>query len=350
MFKKKNHLIGLDIGSRAIKVGEIIETRSGNRLENFGVMDIASGLIEEGMIKKPEAIANAIRQLLAEQKIREQNVAISIGGYSVIVKKITMDMMEEKRLQESIHFEAEQYIPFDINDVNIDFHVIGESQNNPNKIDVLLIAAKKALVNDYVDLIQMAGLNPCIIDVDAFALQNIFELNYITEGEGVALIDVGASKTSLNILKENVSLFTRDISLGCGQIDQKIAALVNCNYDEAEKIKKDGQADIISTNDLREIISTVGTDWSAEIRRALDFFYSTYPDEQIKRIFLSGGGAYIVEFHNLLSREASAEVETFNPFGNLTINNDRIDSGFLEKVAPQAAICLGLSLRRVDDK
>jgi type IV pilus assembly protein PilM len=350
VFKKKNHLIGLDIGSKTIKAGEIIETRSGNRLENFGVIDLSPGFIMEGMIKEPEAVADSIRQLLSEQQIKEQNVAISIGGYSVIVKKIIMDMMEEDQLQANIHFEAEQYIPFDINDVNIDFHIQGESQNNPNKIDVLLIAAKKSLVNDYVDLVQMAGLNPCIIDVDHFALQNIFELNYNTESESVALIDIGASKTSLNILKENISIFTRDVSLGCGLIDQKISALLDCDHNEAEMIKKNGKADAISTSDLREIISTVGTDWSTEIRRALDFYYSTYPEEQIKHIYLSGGGAHIVEFHNLLSREASVEVETLNPFANLTVNSDRVDTGFLEKIAPQAAICLGLSLRRVDDK
>lgn len=350
MFKKKNHLIGLDIGSRTIKAGEIIETRSGSHLENFGIINIKPGLIEEGLIKEPENVADAIRQLLTDQKIKEQNVAISIGGYSVIVKKINMDMMDEDQLQETIHFEAEQYVPFDINDVNIDFHVLGESQNNPNKIDVLLIAAKKAMVNSYVDLVQMAGLNPCIIDVDAFALQNIFEMNYDTEGESVALIDIGASKTSLNILKENISVFTRDVTLGCGQIDQKIKALVDCDDDEAEKIKKDGKGDRITTSDLREIITTVGTDWSIEIRRALDFFYSTYPEEQIKHIYLSGGGAHIVEFHNLLSRGASAEVEILNPFGNLTFNNDKMDTAYLELMAPQAAICLGLSLRRVDDK
>jgi type IV pilus assembly protein PilM len=195
VFKKKNHLVGLDIGSRTIKAGEISQGKKGYRLENFGTIDIAPGLIEEGSIKDPEAVADSIRQLWKNQNIREQNVALSIGGYSVIVKPISMDMMSEEQVHESIHFEAEQYVPFDINDVNLDFHILGESLSNPNKIDVILVAAKKELVNDFVDLVQMARLNPCIIDHELFALQNIFELNYEPGEECAVLIDIGASKT-----------------------------------------------------------------------------------------------------------------------------------------------------------
>ena len=350
MFKKKNHLVGLDIGSRAIKAGEILETKKGHRLVNFGTVDIGPGLIEEGTVKDPEAAADAIRSLWRDNNIREQNVALSIGGYSVIVKPISMDMMSDEQLNESIHFEAEQYVPFDINDVNLDFHVIGESQSDPNKIDVILVAAKKELVNDFVDLVQMAGLNPCIIDHELFALQNIFEMNYEPSDKSVALIDIGASKTYLNILKGTSSIFTRDVSLGCGQIDQKIVSLIDCSYEEADKIKRSGPSESMSNADLREIISTVVNDWSIEINRALEFFYSTFPEERIDTIFLSGGGAHVKEFHNMLSQEAGADVEALNPFGNLPISGEHIDAAYMESIAPQAAICLGLALRRVDDK
>ncbi len=350
IFGKKNNLVGLDIGSRTLKAGEIVETKKGHSLKNFGMLDISPGAIEEGSIKDPEHVADSIRQLFKTNNLRERNVAISIGGYSVIVKKINVQNMPEDQLQEAIYLEAEQYIPFDVSDVNIDFQILGESESTPDQMSVLLVAAKKEMISDYIDLVRMAGLHPCIIDVDSFALQNIFDVNYDVKDENVALIDIGAGKTSLNILKDNLSIFMRDVSLGCGQIDQKIVSLVDCSFEEAEQIKRSDRTDRISPEDLREIVLSVIADWCVEIRRALDYFYSTYPDDQIKRIVLSGGGANIKEFHQLLAAETSSEVEIINPFKKLYVDNKRFDSSYLERVAPQAAICMGLALRKVDDK
>jgi len=311
--------------------------------------DIAPGLIEEGTINDPEDVAESIRQLFKSYSIKKRNVALSIGGYSVIVKKINVQTMAEEQLQESIQFEAEQYIPFDISDVNLDFQILGPNENNPNQMNVFLVAAKKEMVNDYVNLASLAGLNPCIVDVEAFALQNIFETNYNTEDENIALIDIGASKTSLNILKGSSSVFMRDVSLGCSQINQKIISLINCSFEEADEIKLGHQPDRISEEDMKEVTSTIVSDWCTEIRRALDFFYSTYPDDQIKRIVLSGGGGNIAEFRELLAAEASAAVETINPFGKFSVDSS-LDPLFIKEIAPQAAICMGLAIRKVDDK
>jgi type IV pilus assembly protein PilM len=350
LFGKKDHLVGLDIGSRAIKIAEVLNKKKGRTLSKFGMVEIAPGLIEDGAVKDPEIVAETIRDLFKSYNVKESNIAISIGGYSVIVKKINVQNMEEEQLQETIQFEAEQYIPFDINDVNLDFQILGESEQNPNQMNVLLVAAKKEMINDYVNLTQMAGLTPCIIDVDAFALQNIFEINYEIENANVALIDIGASKTSLNILKGDNSVFMRDVSLGCGQINQKIASIVDCSLEEAELIKFGDKTDKITPDELSDIASTIVADWCTEIRRALDFFYSTYPDDQIKQIVISGGGGNIKEFRQLLAVETSAEVKTINPFTNFHINSDRFDMDYLERIAPQASICMGLATRRVDDK
>ena len=349
MFGKKTHLIGLDIGSKTFKVASVEEIKKGYNLKEFGMIDIPSGVIEEGSIKDPEQAADSIRQLFTMFNIKGRNVALSIGGYSVIVKKINVEAMSEDELQETINIEAEQYIPFDISDVNIDFQILGENESNPNQIDVLLVAAKKEIINDYVNLTQMAGLNPCIIDIDAFSLQNIYELNYETKDENIALIDIGASKTSLNILKGNSSVFIRDVSLGCGQINERIVSLVDCTLDEAEELKYGDQTDKISEENLTQIISAVSADWCMEIGRAFDFFYSTYPDQNIKRIVLSGGGGNIKEFQQLLASETSIEVTTIYPFKNFSIDS-KFDSSHLEKIALQAAICMGLSIRRIDDK
>ncbi|MEA3280886.1 MAG: type IV pilus assembly protein PilM [Thermodesulfobacteriota bacterium] len=350
LFGKTSHLVGLDIGSRTLKAAEIIETKEGRSLKSFGMLDITSGAIEDSVIKDADIVADSLRQLFKKNNIKMQNVAISIGGYSVIVKKISVQTMTDDQLQEAINFEAEQYIPFDISDVNIDYQILGENANNPNQMDVLLVAAKKDMINDYVNLVRMAGLNPCLIDIDAFALQNIFETNYDETDENIALIDIGAGKTSLNILKSNSSVFMRDVSLGCGMINQKIISLVDCSFEEAEQIKHSDQTDKISAEDLREIVSSVVSDWCTEIRRALDFFYSAYPDDQITKIVLSGGGANIKEFRQLLAMETSSEVETINPFKSFEVNSKNFDISYLEKIAPQAAICMGLAIRKVDDK
>ena len=350
VFGKKDNLVGLDIGSRSIKAAEIVETKRGNTLKNLGSIDIAHGVIEEGTINDPESVAESIQQLWKSSGFKESNVAVSIGGYSVIVKKIIVQTMAEEQLQETIHFEAEQYIPFDISDVNLDFQILGESESNPNQMDVFLVAAKKEMVDDYINLVNLAGLNACTIDVEAFALQNTFEANYDTQKENIALIDIGASKTSLNILKNAASVFMRDVSLGCGQINQKIMSLIECSFEEAEELKYGNKPDRLSPDDFKGIVSSVVADWCTEIRRALDFFYSTYPQDQIKRIVLSGGGANIAEFRDLLATEASADVEVINPFQHFHIENKRLDDAFIKQVAPQAAICMGLAMRKVDDK
>ena len=350
VFGKNDNLVGLDIGSRSIKAAEIVETKRGSALKNLGIIDIAHGVIEEGTISDPESVAESIQQLWKSSGFKETNVAVSIGGYSVIVKKIIVQTMAEEQLQETIHFEAEQYIPFDISDVNLDFQILGESESNPNQMDVFLVAAKKEMVDDYINLVNLAGLNACTIDVEAFALQNTFEANYDTQKENIALIDIGASKTSLNILKDAASVFMRDVSLGCGQINQKIISLIECSFEDAEQLKYGNKPDRLSPDDFKGIVSSVVADWCTEIRRALDFFYSTYPQDQIKRIVLSGGGANITEFRDLLATEASANVEMINPFQNFHIENKRLDDAFIKQIAPQAAICMGLAMRKVDDK
>lgn len=358
VFKRKDHLVGLDIGSQSIKVAEIKTSKNTRTLKKFGMTELAPGLIEEGAINDPQAVADSIRQLFKTHSIREKKVALSIGGYSIIIKKINLQKTGEEQLLETIHFEAEQYIPFDVNDVNLDFQILGESEHNPEQMNVLLVAAKKELINDYINLVQMAGLEPAIIDVDAFALQNVYESSYAPREEwededdipAVALIDIGASKTSLNILKGITSLFMRDISLGCSLINQKIASQCDCSLEEAERIKRDDPSGRISAEDLAAVISEMSDEWIDEIRRALDFYYSSFPDDRIERIVLSGGGSKMPEIRERLVSETGADVEIIKPFGNLNINDEGFDASYLEQIAPQAAIAMGLALRRVDDK
>ncbi len=258
LFRKKDALVGLDIGSRSVKVAEIAEFKNGPKLKRFAMADIPAGAIEDGVVSDPDTVAETIRQLFKSNQIKETNVAVSIGGYSVIVKKVSVQTMTEEQLHETIHFEAEQYIPFDISDVNLDFQILGPNENNPSQMNVFLVAAKREMINDYINLVTLAGLNPCIIDIEAFALQNIFEANYDIRNENIALIDIGASKTSLNIIKDESSVFMRDVALGCLQVNQKIMSLLNCSYDEAELIKLGEPSKKISAAELQKIVGCGG--------------------------------------------------------------------------------------------
>jgi len=347
---KKNHLIGLDIGSATIKLGELVQTKKDRILQKFGMAELPRDAVVEGLIKEPAVVADTIKELVKELKVKERNVATSVAGYSVIIKKITVAKATDEELQDSIQYEAEQYIPFDVEDVNIDFHVIGEHEENPDQMNVMLVAAKKEIIDEYVDLLEMANLHPRVIDIDVFAMERVFEENYLNEEGNIALIDIGANKMNINIVKDYMSAFTRDVSIGGEQIIREIASRFDCSFEEAEDIKLGKTKDKIPEEEVREIIYSFTSNWCDEIKRAIDFYYSTYADEDIRRIILSGGATQTAGFSELLSAETSIDVQMCNPFTSININEKQNDTDYLQKIAPQAAICMGLASRRVDDK
>lgn len=350
IFAKKDHLIGLDIGSRTIKLGEVLNTKKGHILQKFGMTDLPQGAIVEGRVKDAALVANTIRGLVKDLDIKEQNVATSVAGYSVIIKRISVARMTEQELEDSIQYEAEQYIPFDVQDVNIDFHILGQHETNPNQMHVMLVAAKKEIVNEYVDLLEMATLNPCVIDIDVFALERVFEENHPGETGNIALIDIGANKMNINIVKDCMSTFTRDVTIGGEQITRELASRFECSFEEAEAIKLGEKTEQAPEGQVHEIIHTYISRWGDEVRRAIDFYYSTAPEEEIKRIVLSGGAVQTPGFADLLSAETSIEVQICDPFTSMSINEKFNDVDYLQKIASQAAICMGLALRRVDAK
>ncbi len=363
---KKNQLVGLDIGSHSIKLAEILDTRKGRFLQSFGVIGLPHNAIVEGSVKEMEIVASAIKKLFQNLKIRNKNIATSISGFSVIVKKISIDRREDSELESSIHEEAEQYIPFDITDVNLDFEVLeypsagdgeqgteneeAEKSRSSDVMDVMLVAAKKDMVEDYVSLLQLAGINPMILDVDAFALQNAFESSVEEPGGCYALINVGAEELGINAIKDGVSIFTRDSSYGGTQITEAIMAKLNVPFEEAERIKLGGSKVDDRKPDLEEIFTNVVSGWGQEIKRALDFLSSTYPDESIEKLYLSGGSSRIPGFRKYLELETELPVEELNPFANLQINEKVFDPAYLSYMGPQAAVAVGLALRSIGDK
>jgi type IV pilus assembly protein PilM len=360
---KKNQLVGLDIGSHAIKLVEIEDTKKGRVLKNFGIIGLPQDAIVEGAIKEMEIVSSAIKTLYKNLKIKNKNVVTSISGYSVIVKKISIQKRGEAELDASIQDEAEQYIPFDINDVNLDYEILsltGEEgaekkaegdKTEKGLMDVMLVAAKKDIVEDYVSLLHLTGLSPAILDVDAFALQNAFELSSENISGCYALVNVGAEELGINAIKNGVSIFTRDSSYGGYQINEAIMSKFDVSYEEAEKIKLGGtKIDHKDKGALEEIFTSVISGWVNEIKRALDFLATTYPDESIEKIVISGGSCRFPGFQKYLELETEIPVIELNPFGNLQVNDKAFDSKYLTYMAPQAAIAVGLALRSIGDK
>ena len=217
-------------------------------------------------------------------------------------------------------------------------------------MDVMLVAAKKDIVDDYVGLLHLTGLNPGILDVDAFALQNVFEVSMDETDGCYALVNVGAQELGVNAIKDGISLFTRDSSYGGFQINEAIMEKYDVSYEEAEKIKLGDQKSDQDTDALEEIFTSVVSGWVNEIKRALDFLATTYPDETIEKIFISGGSCRIPGFKQYLSLETEIPVEELNPFANLQINEKIFDPKYLGYMAPQAAVAVGLALRSIGDK
>ncbi|MCF6247349.1 MAG: pilus assembly protein PilM [Desulfobacula sp.] len=351
IFGKKDHLVGLDIGSSFIKVAEIKVTGKGHVLNKLGMSRIPPGSIVEGRIADMAAIADTIRLLFKTQKIREKNVAISTGGHSVVIKTINTIVKDEAQLHDTIYSEAEQYIPYDIDDVNIDYQVLGESDFSPDQMNVLLVAVKKDLVSEYIELIQLAGLNPKIIDVDTFALQNVYEiLPYENREKTTLLIDVGASKTSLNILKANASLMMRDTMSGTNQIIEEVSSQFDISPDEAEQVVNGEINDVANQDAIGEISRQVAQSWCSEICEVVNTYQSGVNDEKVEKIILSGGGVFVEGFKDGLLSELEADVSIINPFECLLVNERKFPASYIEKVAAMAAISIGLALRRVDDK
>jgi type IV pilus assembly protein PilM len=363
---KKNQLIGLDIGSHSIKLVEIDNSKKGMILKKFGIIGLPKDAIVEGTIKEMDIVASALKNLCKNLNIKNKNVATSISGFSVIVKKISISKRQETELESSIQEEAEQYIPFDISDVNLDYEILlppiktgaqteeGEKEEGSTEdsgmMDVMLVAAKKDIIEDYESLIHLAGLNPVVMDVDAFALQNAFELSTGETSGSFAIINIGAEELGINAVKDGVSMFTRDSSYGGNQITEAIMSKLNISFEEAEKIKLGGTKIDKEKAVIEEIFTTVVAGWTQEIKRALDFLSTTYPDESIEKILISGGAYRIPGFTKYLEMETEIPVEELNPFASLQINDKQFDPRYLSYMAPQAGVAIGLALRSVGDK
>ena len=344
MASEGKNLIGVDIGSTSIKVCEIKESRGSRKLVRFGFHPLPPDTIVNGEIMNSGAVVEGLEKLF--HRVRRRNVALRASGHGVIIKKISLPLMTSAELQEQIGWEAEQHIPFDLTEVHIDYAML-QRRETEGQMDVLLVAAKREEISDLQNIALEARLKPMVVDLDAFTVQNVFEVGYgkPAPGETVVLIHVGASLTTVNILAGGTTAFTRDIANGGQAITEEIQRTLSIGREEAEAYKHGGEGRGIVPREVPEIIQQVVEQLSGEVQRSLDFYLATSGESDLSRIYLSGGTANIRGLRDAVGDRTGVPVEVLDPL--LVASPDsKLDPMVLQGRMPQAVVAMGLALRK----
>lgn len=350
MFKRgKKSMVGVDIGSSSVKAVELQGRGKDLQLLSLGFEALEADSVVDGQIIELNAVSNAISNIFNEHKIKTTQVAAGVNGHSVIVKNIVLPQMSDGELQESFAWHAEEHIPFDISDVNLDYHVMDRSGD---AIHVLMAACKRDKVANLKQTIQLAGKQPTIIDVDAFALQNCYELNYDPQpGQVVALLNIGASTTNINILNGVRSVFTRDATFGGNQYTSLLQKELGLTFDQAESVKRGMPLpEGAEVRDVGPIMDTVSDILALEIQKTMDFYRATVEDgdSAVQKILVSGGGSKLTGLADFLARRFEVSVEMFDPFRKIKVDARGFDPDYMREIVPEMAIAVGLALRGVD--
>lgn len=346
--KRKKQVVGCDVGSSAIKIVELKQLKNDEfQLVHAAVTALSPEAIVDGAIMDSSLVVEALTRLISENGIKNSKFGGSLSGHSVIIKKIQLPSMTEAELAESIQWEAEQYIPFDINDVNLDYVVL--ETGGSDSMDVLLVAVKRDRINDYTSVIVQAGKEPVLVDVDVFAVQNAFESNYSSRGETVALVNVGASVMNINVLHDGNSVFWRDVAFGGNLYTEAIQREFNLPREEAERLKLGEEVGSVSRSQVDNVLSAASEDLAAELQKTIDFFVATSSVDRLDRVMLSGGGALVANLDAVLQERFQVNVELLNPFRNIRYNESDFDPDWINRNAPAMAVAVGLAIRTVGD-
>jgi type IV pilus assembly protein PilM len=352
MFKKgmgKGNLVGLDIGSSSVKAVELQRKGGTLHLLNLGYENLQADTVVDGQIMELNNVSNVIANIFTEHQIKTNRVAAGVSGHSVIVKNIVLPQMSQEELQESFSWHAEEHIPFDIADVNLDYQLTSSSAES---LHVLMAACKSDKIANVKQAIQLAGKQPVIIDVDAFALQNCYEVNYQPKtGEVVALLNIGAATMNINILNGIRSIFARDASVGGSQYTSLLQKELGLSFEQAEAVKRGGPLpEGAESRPIQPIIETVSDILALEVRKTMDFYRATAEEgeEAIQKILLAGGGSKLPGLADYLAKRFEIPVEVFDPFRQVQVDPKKFDPEYMREIVPEMAVAVGLALRGVE--
>ncbi len=341
--------LSLDIGSSSIKMVEVHGQGSNLKVTNAGIIPLQSDAVQSHRVQDIGQVSQAIRTLVEENRVRTKEVVAAVPGPAVIIKPVSFPAQEPASLEETILFEAGNFIPESLDNVNLDYQVLGRDPATDN-IDVLLVAVRKDIINSYLTAISEAGLIPTIVDVDYFAIENMFETNYSPDpGEVVALVNIGARYSSLTIMKGGRSSFTGDVPVGGEQFTDLLAQEFGISRDQAEEAKISGSLEGYDKEDIDRVLSVTSEQLLDEIQRSLSFFWTGSTEEQIGSVYLSGGTAQLAGLASAVGTRLRVPVEVANPFRSFNIGR-QVDTDFLARHAPSLAVSVGLATRRHGDK
>lgn len=347
--KKTNTALGLDISSSAIKIVELEKAGNGYRLEHYIIEPLPQHAVAENTIADVEQVATAISRAVKRSGVRSRQAATAVAGSHVITKRITMPKgLREDELETQINLEADHYIPYPLDEVNIDFEVIGSAADSPNEDEVLLAACRKEIVDDYVAVLEQGGLSPAVLDVESFAVENAYELiAQDMPGGGmeklVAVLDFGATTLHVNILRNNRTIYTRNHTFGGNQLTEEIQRRYGLSFEEAVQAKKVGG---LPDNYQPEILRPFMEAMCQEAMRGLQFFYSSSQYDTVNGVLLAGGCAQIQGIDDLLASKTELRVDIANPFAGMSLS-PKLKPQTLALEAPSLLVACGLALRGV---
>lgn len=354
---KTKSLVGLDIGSSSVKVCELQQIGKGGpvryRLQKLGWVPLPADAIVDGDIMDSNAVSSAIRQVLAEQKIKAKDVAISVSGQQVMVKKVTFPRMSQAELAESVRWEAESFFPAGqgLDSYALDYYLIEERAAEGN-MDVVLVACRKDKLESYVSCVAQAGCSPKVVDVDVFAIQNAYEASVSGGGrdEVVALVNLGATFTNLTMMVGGKSVFWRDMAWGSSRYSEKLMEDWGVTREAAELLKRQKPGEGREPEEVQPSINAVSDAFSEELSRTLDFFKSSFKVDRLDRVLLCGGGSMIQGLVDVLSDRLRVSVDRLNPFQLIEIDGRTEDPTAVRELSGGAAVVVGLALRQVGDR
>ncbi len=343
---KQKPLVGLDIGSSAVKVVELRRSKDTYELTSVGLEPLSPETVVDGAIIDALSVSSAIDRIFQSQRIKNKQVATSVSGHSVIIKKIAMPLLEDDQLWDQVQSDAGQYIPFDIQDVSLDYQVL-EPTAAGDGYEVLLVAVKRDKINNYQS--ALIGRQLSVVDVDAFALQNAFEVNYEPDPAAtVALLNVGASVMNINIVRGGVPLFTRDVSVGGNQYTDALQKELELSFEDAENVKRGQSVAGVDNEQKASVLRSVSEILVLEIQKTFDFFRASAGSEPISHIYAAGGAARTHGLLDMLKEEFQLSVDELDPFRRVTYNPSKFSDDYIREIAPRLAVCVGLGLRSFD--
>lgn len=350
MFFSSKKLIGLDLGSSTIKVSELDVSRRSAQLAGFAMAPTPEGAILGGEIQNPGQISDVVRGLVSELGSNRKNASVGLWGTSVVVKKIAVPKMDEKLIGGQIRWEAEQYIPFDINEVNVDYKVLKDISSAPESMDVLLVAAKKDAIFMYQDIVQGAGLQPAIIDLSSFALANGAAWSDASlMDQTVAVLDMGASVTNFVVLCRGEVIFYRDIPVGGLTYTSEIQKAMGVSINEAEALKVGASQGGANPEELLSAIRSCHDVVIEELQNSLEFFANTTPGLSVQKILYTGGGFRVLNLIQEAQQRINVPIEPFNPLAKINPKSKKFTADFIEEIRVLGSVALGLGLRKVGD-